>query len=101
MCRIMFAGFCFLHHDICCGNKSSRKKPWKVIRSDVYDEFWRYFLMMPWMSDPQECWRWTKDVVDNRTLAETLGEHGKIVAMVKMFFKALKLRLLYEIGAKR
>jgi len=77
------------------------KKPWKVIRSDVYDEYWRYFLMMPWMSDPQECWRWTKDVVDNRTLADTLGEHGKIVAMVKVFFKALKLRLMYEIGAKR
>ncbi len=77
------------------------KKPWKVIRSDVYDEYWRYFLMMPWMSDPQECWRWTKDVVDNRTLADTLGEHGKIVAMVKMFFRALKLRLMYEIGAKR
>ena len=77
------------------------KKPWKVIRSDVYDEFWRYFLMMPWMSDPQECWRWTKDVVDNRTLAETLGEHGKVVAMTKMFYRAMKLRLLYEIGAKR
>ena len=77
------------------------KKPWKVIRSDVYDEYWRYFLMMPWMSDPQECWRWTKDVVDNRTLADTLGEHGKIIAMVKMFFRALKLRLMYEIGAKR
>lgn len=77
------------------------KKPWKVIRSDVYDEYWRYFLMMPWMSDPQECWRWTKDVVDNRTLADTLGEHGKIIAMVRMFFRALKLRLMYEIGAKR
>ena len=43
----------------------------------------------------------TKDVVDNRTLADTLGEHGKIIAMVKMFFRALKLRLMYEIGAKR
>ncbi len=77
------------------------KKPWKVIRSDVYDEFWRYFLMMPWMTDPQECWRWTKDVVDNRTLADTLGQHGKFVAMTKMFFRAMKLRLMYEIGAKK
>ena len=77
------------------------KKPWKVIRSDVYDEYWSYFLMMPWMSDPQECWRWTKDVVDNRTLADTLGQHGKIVPMVKMFFRALRLRLLYEIGARK
>ncbi len=77
------------------------KKPWKVIRSDVYDEYWRYFLMMPWMRDPQECWRWTKDVVDNRTLADTLGQHGKFVAMTKMFFRAMKLRLMYEIGAKK
>ena len=77
------------------------KKPWKVMRSDVYDEYWRYFLMMPWMSDPQECWRWTKDVVDNRTLPDTLGEHGKVVAMTKMFYRAMKLRLLHEIGAKR
>ena len=77
------------------------KKPWKVIRSDVYDQFWHYFLMMPWMRDPQECWRWAKDVVDNRTLADTLGVHGKIVPMVKMFSKALITRLMCEIGAKR
>lgn len=77
------------------------KKPWKVIRSDVYEQFWHYFLMMPWMTDPRECWRWTKDVVDNRTLADTLGVHGKIVPMVKMFSKALYTRLMCELGAKK
>lgn len=77
------------------------KKPWKVIRGDSYDEFWRYMLMLPWMQSPDECWRWMKDVVDNRTLADTLGVHGKIVPMARMFFKALKIRLLCEIGARR
>lgn len=77
------------------------KKPWKVIRGDSYDEFWRYMLMLPWMQSPDECWRWMKDVVDNRTLAETLGNHGKIKPMIGIFIKAMKIKLLGEIGSGR
>lgn len=74
------------------------KKPWKVIRSESGYQFWRYFQMMPWMSDPQESWKWTKDLVDISTLAETLSDHGKIGDLVEVFFKTFKLKLFREIG---
>ncbi len=77
------------------------KKPWKIIRSESGYQFWRYFLMMPWMSDPQESWRWTKDLVDISTLAETLGANGKIGALAKVFFRTFKLKLFREIGRDR
>lgn len=74
------------------------KKPWKVIRSESGYQFWHYFLMMPWMTDPLECWRWTKDLVDIYTLPETLGAHGKIGAIAKIFIKTLKLKFNQELG---